>query len=125
MLIFGHELLQTYDFYRLKTPFKFKEDRINCYFYDENFIKQAQQKEIKFAIFAKNENEVLLSNALGASFILFEDEILIKAASKMAEFYLFDSKILWLVKDFEDLTKAYELGADGVILRNFIQGFDN
>lgn len=124
MLIFGHELLQTYDFYKLKAPFKFKKDRINCYVYDENFIKQAQQKEIKFAIFAKNENEVLLSNALGASFILFEDEVLIKAASKMAEFYLFDSKILWLVKDFEDLTKAYELGADGVILRRFIQGLD-
>ncbi len=124
MLIFGHDLLQTYAFFKPKSVLNFKDDAINCYFFDENFIKKAKEDELKFAIFAKNEDEVLLSNAFGASFIIFDDEKLIKTASKMAEFYLFDSKILWLVKDFKDLKKAYELGADGVILRKFIQGLE-
>ncbi|EJJ3319613.1 hypothetical protein NI121_001284, partial [Campylobacter coli] len=44
-------------------------------------------------------------------------------ASEVAEFYLFDSKILLLVENLHKLEKAYELRLDGVILKSLIQDY--
>lgn len=46
---------------------------------------------------------------------------LAKKASKMAEFYLFDSKILLITNSLEKLEKAYKIGVDGVILKELLQ----
>lgn len=46
---------------------------------------------------------------------------LTKKASKMAEFYLFDSKILLITNSLEKLEKAYKMGVDGVILKELLQ----
>lgn len=46
---------------------------------------------------------------------------LAKKASKMAEFYLFDSKILLITNSLEKLDKAYKMGVDGVILKELLQ----
>ena len=39
----------------------------------------------------------------------------------MAEFYLFDSKILLITNSLEKLEKAYKMGVDGVILKELLQ----
>lgn len=119
MLIFGHKLIKSFEFQMLKDVFL--KDKINCFCYDENHIRTAKELEVDFAIFAQNEDELILSNALGAKFILIEDENLAKIASKMAEFYLFDTKIIYLVNELKNLNTAYHLGVDGVILRKAIK----
>ena len=50
---------------------------------------------------------------------------LAKKASKMAEFYLFDSKILLITNSLEKLEKAYKMGVDGVILKELLQEIPN
>ncbi|TKX30089.1 hypothetical protein CQA38_00150 [Campylobacter sp. MIT 12-5580] len=127
MLIFGHKLIQSFHFKQilseneLKSVDKKDEKNIFCFKYDENFIKLCLEKDFKFAILAQNENEILLANALKASFILLKDENLAQKASKMAEFYLFDSKVLLLVPHLKELEKAYKLGVDGVLLESFLR----
>ena len=121
MLIFGHKLIKSPKFHILKDEKAEFKEGINCFEFDEILIEKALKMGAKFAIFAKNENEILLANALKAEFILLEcengkSENLAKTASKMAEFYLFDSKILLIVKSLKNLSKAYKLGTDGVIL---------
>lgn len=120
MLIYGHKLIQKPKFHFVKND-DFQKDAINCFHYDEKIIEKAQKQGLEFAIFAHNENEILLANALQAKFIFIQKPNLAKKASKMAEFYLFDSKILLLVASFNELEKAYKLGVDGVILQEFIQ----
>lgn len=120
MLIYGHKLIQKPKFHFVKND-DFQKDTINCFHYNEKIIEKAQKQGIEFAIFAQNENEILLANALQAKFILIQKPNLAKKASKMAEFYLFDSKILLLVASFDKLEKAYKLGVDGVILQELIQ----
>ena len=126
MLIFGHKLIQSFNFKQisseneLKSDDKKDENNVFCFKYNENFIKFCLEKGFKFAILAQNENEILLANALKASFILLKDESLAKKASKMAEFYLFDSKILLLEPHLKELEKAYKLGVDGVLLKNLL-----
>lgn len=124
MLIFGHKLLQTQKFFKIsKNQIKDLKDENStlCFHYDEDLIKIAQKKNLPFSIFIKNKDEIFLSHAFGASFLLFEDENLAQFGAKVAEFYLFDSKILLLVSHLKNLEKAYDMGVDGVILKEYIK----
>lgn len=120
MLIFGHKLIEKPEFCWL-TRAEFKQNAVNCFIYDESLIQKAQKAGVKFGILAQNADEILLANALKAEFILLENENLAKKASKMAEFYLFDSKILLITNSLEKLEKAYKMGVDGVILKELLQ----
>lgn len=119
MLIFGHKLIKHDEFIVVKSEKAFANG-VNCFIYDEKLIEKALKKGVKFAIFAKNADEILLSNALKAEFIIIENENLAKKAAKMAEFYLFDSKILLIVNNFKNFSKAYKIGVDGVILKDIL-----
>lgn len=121
MLIFGHKLIETPKFHLISNENASFKEGINCFEYDENLIKKALKEGVKFAILAKNVDEILFANALKAEFILLENENLAKKASKMAEFYLFDSKILLITNSLEKLDKAYKMGVDGVILKEILQ----
>ncbi|WP_286006124.1 hypothetical protein [Campylobacter avium] len=119
MLIFGHHLIKTESF-ALFTD-KIHKNKINFIkTYDESLIKLLQKSEEKWAICVRQKDELFLANALGADFILLDDEKLASFASKVAEFYLFDSKILLLVTELKNLHKAYELGVDGVLLKDLL-----
>lgn len=143
MLIFGHKLIEKPEFCWL-TRAEFKQNAVNCFIYDESLIQKAQKAGVKFGILAQNADEILLANALSAKFILIDGadflnltnpnaknqalknakisaQKLAKKASKMAEFYLFDSKILLITNSLEKLDKAYKMGVDGVILKEFLQ----
>lgn len=143
MLIFGHKLIEKPEFCWL-TRAEFKQNAVNCFIYDESLIQKAQKAGVKFGILAQNADEILLANALSAKFILIDGadflnltnpnaknqalknakisaQKLAKKASKMAEFYLFDSKILLITNSLKKLEKAYKMGVDGVILKEFLQ----
>ena len=120
MLIFGHKFIKAPNFIFTKENFSDVKRVIFCFDYDEKCIKEAKKRGVKFAIFIKDKDEIFLSNALGAEYLIFKDENLAKFGAKVAEFYLFDSKILSLVKELCHLEKYYEMGVDGVILESFI-----
>lgn len=121
MLIFGHKLIEVPKFHLINSENAIFKEGINCFEYDENLIEKALKEGVKFAILAKNEDEILFANALKAEFILLENENLAKKASKMAEFYLFDSKILFIIDRLKNLRNTYKIGIDGVILREIIK----
>lgn len=121
MLIFGHKLIEVPKFHLINSENASFKEGINCFEYDENLIEKALKEGVKFAILAKNEDEILFANALKAEFILLENENLAKKASKMAEFYLFDSKVLFIIDRLKNLRNAYKIGIDGVILREIIK----
>ena len=121
MLIFGHKLIEKPKFHLINNENASFKEGINCFEYNENLIEKALKEGVKFAILAKNEDEILFANALKAEFILLENENLAKKASKMAEFYLFDSKILFIIDRLKNLRNTYKIGIDGVILREIIK----
>ncbi len=124
MLIFGRHLLaQNSNFCFIDENKKLKKDQISCFLYNEEIIQNARNENVDFAVLIQDKNEIFLSNALGAKFLIFNDENLARFASEVAEFYLFDSKILLLVENLHKLEKAYELRVDGVILKSLIQDY--
>ncbi|AXP08541.1 hypothetical protein N4T57_04360 [Campylobacter hepaticus] len=120
MLIIGHDLLQDLDFHFFQENEIIQEDRIYCVFYDEKSISYLKAKHAQFAILVQNKDEIFLSNALQAKFLIFQDPKLAQFASKVAEFYIFDSKILMLANTLQNLEKFYKLKVDGIILKTKI-----
>ncbi|TQR61595.1 hypothetical protein [Campylobacter troglodytis] len=120
MLIYGHKLIKCPNFYLIKDQKAKFQEGINCFEFSQELIQMALQADVKFGILAKNEDEILLANAVRAEFILIENEKLAKRASKMAEFYLFDSKILLITSSLKNLKKAYKFRVDGLILKELL-----
>ncbi|EFC32864.1 hypothetical protein OLP40_00850 [Campylobacter jejuni] len=125
MLIIGHKLLKNPNFSFIKSIEEIKDSNIYCIVYDEKLISYLSQNDFEFAILVQNKDEIFLANALGAKFLLCDDKKLAKFATKVAEFYIFDSRVLMIVDKLEDFEKFYKLKIDGVILKDNINNFPN
>ncbi|HDZ5066233.1 TPA: hypothetical protein RTH01_001526 [Campylobacter jejuni] len=125
MLIIGHKLLKNPNFSFIKSIEEIKDSNIYCIVYDEKLISYLSQNDFEFAILVQNKDEIFLANALGAKFLLCDDKKLAKFATKVAEFYVFDSRVLMIVDQLENFEKFYQLKIDGVILKDNINNFPN
>ena len=123
MQIIGHKLIPFEPFkevYSVKNVIRFEN---LAFKFDEVMIKTAIDTDKNFSVFVTNINEIVLANAFGAKYILLEksNTALIKEAVRLAEFYLFDTKVAIIVDNLEkDLTNARNLDADVSILRTAI-----
>jgi len=87
--------------------------------YDALLAQFCHANKVSFAIHAKQTKELVLSQNLGASFIVV-DKALSLNAQKIAEHYLFDAKILVLSVDDTDIEWAALNGIDGILFQSAI-----
>lgn len=64
--------------------------------------------------------EAVFANALGAKYIVCPEEIL-QSVQKLADDYLFDSKILAVIENEEEIEKFALKNIDGVIYKNILR----
>lgn len=130
MLFFGHRFIKSEPFYHVystdaisSTP---PSSTIYFEFDEANFdlLEYAKINGVSFAIKAHTLSEVAYASALGASFIVV-DSSMAKDAQQIAENYLFDSKILALIKDEHEIEKLLYIGVDGVIFYSCIVKISN
>ena len=125
MIIIGHPWMQSSRFCKV-----FSEEDINKSKVDDivlleplvdsiELAKYCQNNEILYAVTVNTLNEALFSNALGASYIICEEDDA-GIIQPIAQEYLFDTKILVLVHDEKDITKIARSGIDGVIFAEAI-----
>lgn len=123
MQIIGHKLIEYENFNLIKTVENILNFDNLIFEYNENFIKNAKDNGKTFSVIARNLNEAVLANALNAKFIIIEKNniSIAKEVVKLAEFYLFDSKIAVIIENYEkDLLNAINLRVDAVIYKNII-----
>ena len=82
--------------------------------FDLELMRYCYDNGVHYAVSIKNEVEAIYANALGAGFLMCELDIAQKI-QKLAEYYLFDTKVIALV-DERLLDKAIEAGVDGAYL---------
>lgn len=125
MIFFGHRFLQNENFYHIfdidsiqKTP---PSSTVYVEFNEENIdiINHALKNGVKTAVSAQNITDILYASSLGASFIIVKKD-LAKTAQNIAENYLFDAKILILIKEEKEIEELGLLGVDGVIFPDAI-----
>ncbi|QIX86831.1 hypothetical protein [Campylobacter ureolyticus] len=123
MQIIGHKLIEYKNFNLIQTVENILNFDNLIFEYNENFIKNAKNSGKTFSVIARNLNEAILANALKAKFIIIEknNTSIAKEVVKLAEFYLFDSKIAIIIENYEkDLLNAINLKVDAVIYKNII-----
>lgn len=123
MQIIGHKLIEYENFNLIQTVENILNFDNLIFEYNENFIKNAKNSGKTFSVIVRNLNEAVLANALKAKFIIIEknNTLIAKEVVKLAEFYLFDSKIAIIIENYEkDLLNAINLKVDAVIYKNII-----
>ncbi|MCZ6110563.1 hypothetical protein [Campylobacter ureolyticus] len=123
MQIIGHKLIEYENFNLIQTVENILNFDNLIFEYNEDFIKNAKDNGKTFSVIARNLNEAILANALKAKFIIIEknNTSIAKEVVKLAEFYLFDSKIAIIIENYEkDLLNAINLRVDAVIYKNII-----
>jgi hypothetical protein len=120
MIFFGHRFLKNENFYHVSdiasisnTP---PSSTLFIEFNEKNLdiINHAISNSVKVALYVKNITEILYASSLGASYIIV-DKKLAKSAQNLAENYLFDAKILALIKEENEIEELAILGIDGVV----------
>jgi hypothetical protein len=126
MIIIGHKFIKTEPFYLIKKVEDIKKTPPNSTivfeFSEENLelIEHCNKSGILFANICDNIKAVLFANALGASFIIC-DKIVSHKAQKLADNYMFDTKVLLYSSEEADLDWVAENEIDGII---FEEGID-
>jgi len=77
-------------------------------------VRHCRSNDLSFAVTIGTLKEALLANALGAAYIVCQHEQAIEV-QKIAEEYLFDTKILVLVESEREIETMARFGIDGII----------
>jgi hypothetical protein len=119
MIIIGHSDIEYEPFYKIKSKEDIKNTPSNsmiCFEYDLFLCKYAKNNNLSFAVFVKDEKEVIFTANFTASYIICEKD-LAKIAQKFADDYLFDSKILALIDSEDEIVEIAKEAIDGVVFK--------
>jgi len=88
--------------------------------YDENLITYCNKNNLNFALIVKSIKEAIYANALNSKYIICEKK-LAKNLQKIADNYMFDSKVLAVIESSDDIEDIAKAEIDGVIYKNLLK----
>lgn len=122
MILIGHVLVPYEPFYAIATREQVIKTPSNAslvFHFDAKLCDYCQKNQLVFAVHVKNIQELVLANALGASYF-FVDKSLAINAQKVADDYLFDGKVLLLASDENEIEFVAFNAIDGIIFEKGI-----
>lgn len=126
MLVIGHPLLNSMNFYEVTSIEQIQNTPANSTMYIEFSAKEiidfCRENGVKFALHVKNLKEVVFSNILGASYIVLDDSLALDG-QKIANEYMFDAKVLVIIDDENEIETYALAGIDGVIFPSAVKSF--
>lgn len=123
MILIGHALVAHKPFYAIEKIEDIAQTPSNAsllFHFDANLCTYCHKNQLSFALHVKNIHELVLGNALGASYFIVDKSLAINA-QKVADDYLFDSKILLLASDENEIEFVAFNAIDGIIFEEGIQ----
>ena len=84
-----------------------------------SYAAHCQANNIAFAVVANTLDDALFANALGAKYIICEEDDALMI-QPIAQEYLFDTRILVLIHSEKEISKIARGGVDGVIFAEAI-----
>jgi len=88
--------------------------------YDNILLQYVQSNHVSYAVKSTSIKEAILLNAMGAKYIIATQEAA-QELQKVAENYMFDSRILVIINDEVEIEKLAMQEIDGVIFQNTIK----
>lgn len=123
MKLIGHPSIAYEPLYRIHTQEDIAKSPSNTILVFEGNLTLAaycQSQKILFALHVKNIKELVLANALSASYFIVDKSLAINA-QKVADDYLFDGKVMLYSTDESDIEFVALNAIDGIIFENAIK----
>jgi len=98
-----------------------QSNSVVIFLYDIEIIKYCQKNNIQNAVIVNNITESIFCNNLDVDFIIVKNDIS-KQVQSIAQNYMFDSKILQIIKDDKDIQNIAINEIDGCIYDNLLKG---
>jgi hypothetical protein len=125
MIIVGHPWIQCDQFSKVFSIEDIKQSSANEIVLLEPLVDShkyaayCQENNIAFAVVVNTLDDALFSNALGAKYIICEEDDALMI-QPIAQEYLFDTRILVLIHSEKEISKIARGGVDGVIFAEAI-----
>lgn len=120
MQIIGHDLIKFEPIIEIMHLHELNEFDNVLFKFSETNIKAAIEMNKIFSVKTNDIDEILISNACGAKFIVVNISMA-KVAQDLATYYLFDSKIAVIVDKGMSLNDLANLGVDVAIFKKGIK----
>lgn len=88
--------------------------------YKEELLAYCNKNELSSAIIVNTIKEAIYCNNLNAKYIISEKDLAVEI-QKIADNYMYDSKILTIINSNEDFEEIAKNEIDGIIYRNLIK----
>ena len=124
MLIFGHDLIPSKPWRRVKTQGEIASTLSNAIvvldFDSLNVTTYCKEQDVDFALEVKSIKEALIASALGASY-LFCSQDAAKEIQVIANEYLWSAKVIVPIENESELEAIAKTGIDGAIFAQSIR----
>ncbi len=127
MLLFGHPLIQTEQWFRVDLLSSIGSTTPNCTIVIADIEKYAdiarhcKENGVDFACEVNSIREAVIANALNADYILCRDKIQAVEIQKVANEYLWSAKVISIIDDENDIENIAKLGIDGAVINSHIK----
>lgn len=124
MIIIGHRIIGCDTFTHINSIDEISSTASNSTVvlnYDLNIMDYCFRNNIKYAVKISKISESVFANNLNAKYIIIEQSIS-KEIQNIAENYMFDSKIIVIINNDDEIDNVANQGIDGVIYKVFLEG---
>lgn len=122
MIIIGDKLIPYEEIFFIKDIKEIENTKANStigFVYNENLLEYSFKNELSFVVIVNSIKEAIYSNSLRAKYIIAQKD-LSKELQKIAENYMYDSKILAIIDSNNEFEEIAKNEIDGIIYKNLI-----
>lgn len=122
MIFIGDKLVPFEELFKVNSIEEIKTTKANStilFAYNEDLLKYTFENEINSAVVINSIKEAIYCNALNVKYIIASKN-LAKDIQKIAENYMFDSKVLAVIKSNDEIEEIAHFEIDGVIYESLI-----
>ena len=122
MILIGDKIVPFEEIFNIKNIEDIKTTKANSiisFGYNEELMKYSFENDLNSAIIVSSIKESIYANALNAKYII-ADKNLAKDIQKVAENYMFDSKVLAIIESNEEIEVIASFEVDGVIYKTLL-----
>lgn len=123
MILIGDKLVPFEDIFLIKNIKDIENTKANStvlFDFNEEILIYCYKNELASAVIVNSIKEAIYCNNLNVKYIISEKELSIEL-QKIADNYMYDSKILAIIDSNEELEQVAKLEIDGIIYRNLLK----
>jgi hypothetical protein len=122
MILIGDKLIPYTDFFNILSVDDIKNTKANSlisFRYNENLLSYSFENELDYAVIVSSITQAIYANSLNATYIVCDKEIS-KDIQKIADNYMFDSKVLAMIKSSTEIEEIALNEIDGIVYKNLL-----